>query len=105
MSEKNWGDFSNANNYADIVSYFKGLTFENNRGFLLYNRLNEVWDDNKNLFKIGTEEFKDGIHLIMDTFGDYFKKKASLVGSDINAFTFLFKKVSSRNFNFNLGCF
>lgn len=94
MGEKNWGDFKNANNYADIVSYFKSITQDTGKGFGVYNRLNDVWEDNKNLFKIGTEEFKEGVELVMDTFGNYFKKKASLVGSDINAFTFLFKKVN-----------
>jgi hypothetical protein len=94
MKEKNWGDFINANNYNDILSYFNAVTEDGVSGFKIYQKLDDLWLENTGLFKIGTEEFKDGIGLIMNNFTGYFKKKASLVGSDVNAFTFLIQKVS-----------
>lgn len=61
MKEKNWGDFIHANNYDDIVSYFKAITQEGIKGFRVYDKLNSLWESNSSLFIIGSDEFKQGI--------------------------------------------
>jgi len=90
MKSKNWGDFSHANNYDDIISYFKAITTETLKGSRLYEKLNELYDENESLFQVGTEKFREGIQLLMTTFSDYFAKKAPLLQSDVNAFSYLF---------------
>ena len=94
MKQKNWGDFSNANNYDDIINFFAALTEQKIAGFNVYSKLNTLWENNSNLFNIGSDEFSKGISLVQNTFTSYFKLKASLLPADINAFKFLFSKVS-----------
>lgn len=93
MKARNWGDFSYANNYDDIISYFKAITTETLKGSRLYEKLNDLYEDNESLFQVGTEQFKEGIHLLMNTFSEYFIKKAPLLQTDVNAFSYLFNQV------------
>lgn len=90
MKSRNWGDFSYANNYDDIISYFKAITTETLKGSRIFEKLNNLYEDNEGLFQVGTEKFKEGILLLMNTFSDYFVKKGPLLQSDINAFSYLF---------------
>lgn len=99
MKSRSWGDFSYANNYDDIVAYFKAITTDTFKGSKLYEKLNDLYDDNESLFQVGTEKFKEGIQLLMNTFSEYFIKKAPLLQSDVNAFSYLFNQVKSSKFS------
>ena len=46
MKEKNWGDFVNANNYNDILDYFKAVTEDSMTGFRVYNKMHKLWENN-----------------------------------------------------------
>jgi hypothetical protein len=88
-----WSQYSSANNYQDISQFFTALSDNNSKGFGLYKDLFAVWRDNKNMFKIESQEFSQGISLIMSSFQSYFTNKATLNSNDINMFSYLFQMV------------